>query len=150
MNQPVATPKTVTVVSRAYSISEGTIGPDYVKFTVTEESLARLESLATTCETHNLSQIRFSALPDAWGPLGIDEQLLLRDGEVCISSDGIFWYADTCEDGCGIESEGQHLPYLRRQFDDAQNGAVLFLLDCDKIIDLYRRDHEASEEAASA
>ncbi len=128
-DEAVSTPtlKQVAMVVRAYSTDDGSDSPDFAVIHVSELMLSKLESLANICEVCNLSQVRKGAYPQ-WGPGDIETELSLQDGELVVIRGGTFFYTDFPEHQSGhIETNVLDISEIRKEFESAADGAVVFL-----------------------
>lgn len=119
--------KQVAMVVHAYSTDDDSDSPDFAVIHVSELMLSKLESLANLCEACNLSQVRKGAYPQ-WGPGDIETELRLQHGELVVMRGGTFFYTDfPAHQGGHIETNVQDISQIRKEFESAADGAVVFL-----------------------
>jgi len=121
-------------------------GPTYCTFDVPDQFVKNLSEMAALCQKHGLTEIRYSAHPNHWGPAGIEEELRLQCGEVVITAGGMFWFTDSPKNvDYQIESEALTI----QQLEEALAGdeePIVFMSDDAR--DAYEEDYEMDEHLA--
>jgi hypothetical protein len=88
----VPPPWTRVVYVEAYATDEGS-GPGYARVDVTPQFIGRLKSLRALCKERNLTEVRVTDAPDAWGPGTSEEDLRLQAPELVVTP-RMFWFTD--------------------------------------------------------
>lgn len=121
-------------------------GPTYCTFDVPDQFVMNLREMAALCQKHGLTEIRFAANPNLWGPAGTAEKLRLQGGEVVVSTGGMFWFTDTpAHASYLIESD----PMTVQQLEEILAGGdepIVFMSD--DALEAYDEDQEMDEHLA--
>ena len=78
-------PKTLFVSANTspddYGLSDG---PTCAKIALTADLVARITELEQLAITHRLSEVRTSGAPDAWGPIGVSDEMRFSMAELVV------------------------------------------------------------------
>ena len=81
------------VYFEAYACDDYGDGPTFAELEVTPEFCARLQRLAALCTEHQLTELRVSDDPDAWGPGDVEQEMRFTMPELVVAGDS-FWFTD--------------------------------------------------------
>lgn len=81
------------VYFEAYPCDDYGDGPTFAELDVTPEFCARLQRLAALGTKHQLTELRVSDGPDAWGPGDVEQEMRFTMPELVVAGDG-FWFTD--------------------------------------------------------
>lgn len=145
-NQTTATSAASTVrvvVLAAHSTADSSDMPEYCAFTVNADLIDKINQLVGFCQEHELSQVNFTANPDVWGPVGVEENARLQGGELVVCASGGFWFSDAPRHGDSyFESEPINIEELEQML--AENEASV-VFENDEVRELYEEDHKTSK-----
>ena len=80
------------VYVEAHATDEGS-GPSYARLDVTPHFIARLKALRALCTERELTEVRVTDAPSAWGPGTSEEDLRLQAPELAVTP-RMFWFTD--------------------------------------------------------
>jgi len=81
------------VYLEAYACDDYGDGPTFAELDVTPEFCARLQRLAALGSEHQLTELRVSDSPDAWGPGDVAQDMHFTMPELVVAGDS-FWFTD--------------------------------------------------------
>lgn len=115
---------TRTVYVDAYGTDEGS-GPGYARLEVTPGFIETLKALRALCNERNLTEVRVTDAPDAWGPGTSDEPLRLLSPELVVTP-RMFWFVDIPK-GLQIRIETRCLDIERFIYEVSGAGEPVYL-----------------------
>lgn len=115
---------TRTVYVEAYATDEGS-GPGYAQLDVTPRFIAKLKTLRALCAERELTEVRVTDAPNAWGPGTSEEDLRLQAPELVVTP-RMFWFTDHPK-GMPFEIETRGYDIERFIYDVSGDGAPVYL-----------------------
>lgn len=112
------------VYVEAYATDEGS-GPGYARLVVTPGFIARLKSLRALCAERELTEVRVTDAPSAWGPGTSEEDLRLQAPELVVTP-RMFWFTDHPK-GMPLEIETRSYDIERFIYEVSGAGQPVYL-----------------------
>lgn len=124
--------KRKTLWMGARNLNEHGASPEFAKWTPSTSQIERLHAMLHVANEHDLTEVRYFAAPDRWGPSSedspsFDEATPLRVHEMVIDGSS-FWFRSTSKyDELVLETHAFEIAQLEQAF--AEEGDHVLLAD---------------------